>query len=293
VFAGVLLAVIHVDGVLVVDIVTFVVAIGALLFVHIPQPRASAEGLASRGGLWAESLYGFRYILRRPGLLGLQLVFFVGNLMGSAGWAALAPMVLSRTGSNATALGLVLSGGALGGVAGGVAISVWGGLKRRVHGVLAGHIWLGLTGQFVLGLGRALPVWLAANFVSALAVPLVNGSNQAIWQSKVAPDLQGRVFSVRRMIAQVSMPLGLLLGGVLAERVFEPAMQPEGALAPAFGWLVGTGTGAGMALLLVITGLAAAAAGAAGYAVRDIREVETRLPDHEASPPDPLSQRAE
>jgi MFS transporter, DHA3 family, macrolide efflux protein len=31
--------------------------------------------------------------------------------------------------------------------------------------------------------------------------PLVNASNQAIWQAKVAPDVQGRVFAVQRLIA--------------------------------------------------------------------------------------------
>ncbi len=95
-------------------------------------------------------------------------------------------------------------------------------------------------------------------------VPIANGSNQAIWQAKVAPDLQGRVFGARRMIARFSYLIGLLLAGPLADRLFEPAMQPGGALAGAFGGVFGAGPGAGMALLLAICGVTGAGLSLAG-----------------------------
>jgi hypothetical protein len=74
-------------------------------------------------------------------------------------------------------------------------------------------------------------------------------------------------------------PISLLLAGFLADSVFEPALMPDGALADTFGWLVGTGPGAGMGLLFVICGILAALVGVAGYAARSVREVETTLPD--------------
>ena len=180
-------------------------------------------------------------------------------------------------------LASVLSAGAIGGVVGGLTMSAWGGPKRRVHGVLGGWVLGSLLGETLLGLGRTLPIWVVASFFFALSAPVINASNQSIWQAKVAPDVQGRVFAVRRLIAWVVVPLAQLVAGPLADQVFEPAMMPWGSLADTFGRLVGVGPGAGMALMLVFSGLAAALVGMSGYAVRDVRDAEEILPDHEAA----------
>ena len=58
-------------------------------------------------------------------------------------------------------------------------------------------------------------------------------------------------------------------------------MAEGGSLAPAFGWLVGTGTGAGMALLFVIAGLLAALTGLGGYLFPVVRNAEDILSDHD------------
>ena len=98
------------------------------------------------------------------------------------------------------------------------------------------------------------------------------------------PDVQGRVFATRRLIAQITGPLGMLIAGPLADRVFEPAMSANGTWAARFGWLVGTGPGAGMGLMLVFVGLLGTTAGIVGYAVRAIRNIERIMPDHDAEP---------
>jgi DHA3 family macrolide efflux protein-like MFS transporter len=123
-----------------------------------------------------------------------------------------------------------------------------------------------------------------AAFAGAFFAPVINASNQAIWQAKVEPDVQGRVFGVRRMIAWAIMPLAQLMAGPLADRVFEPAMQEGGSLADTFGWLVGTGDGAGMSLILVFCGLAVALVAIIGYSVRVVRDAEDILPDYDAIP---------
>ena len=115
-------------------------------------------------------------------------------------------------------------------------------------------------------------------------MPIINGSNQAIWQSKVAPDLQGRVFSIRRLIAWFVNPVAMLIAGPLADFVMEPSMQVNGSLAGIFGPLVGTGPGAGMSLIFIFTGLMAMLVGLGGYTVRNVREAELLLPDHDALP---------
>jgi len=155
--AGALLPVIGFTGILSIDVATFVLAVFVLFFVHIPQPTRTAEGEQAQGNIFKEAAYGFRYIFERPSLLGLQLVFFFGNLCFGIAATVLAPMILLRTGNDSVSLGLVQSGGAIGGVVGGVLMSVWGGFKRRVHGVLAG--WIISSFFFALmGLATWIPV---------------------------------------------------------------------------------------------------------------------------------------
>ncbi len=282
VMAGALIGVIGIGGIMAIDIATFIIAILALLAVHIPQPEKSAEGEQSSGSLWKESFYGFDYIYRRPSLLGLQLVFFGINLIGSFGYTVMVPMILARTGNNELALGSVQSIGSIGGVAGGLLLSAWGGPKRRVHGVLLGMLAASLLGEGLMGLGRGPVVWATAAFLASFIIPILNGSNQAIWQAKVAPDVQGRVFATRRLIAQLSSPIAMLAAGPLADYLFEPAMRGGGALAGTFGWLVGTGPGAGMALMFVIAGITGALISLGAYLFPAIRNVEDLMPDHDA-----------
>jgi hypothetical protein len=282
--AGALLPFIGLTGILTIDVVTFFFAIGALLVVHIPRPRRTEEGQQAGGGMLKEAAYGFRYIFARPSLLGLQLVFFMGNLFSGIGWAIFAPMILARTASNSLIFGSVQTAGAVGGILGGVLMSAWGGFKRRVHGVLAGWV---LTGVFsaLLGIGTGLPMWIPVMVLVSLTGPLVNASNQAIWQAKVAPDLQGRVFASRRLIAWLTTPISPIIGGALADYVLEPAMRAQGGLAAVFGPLVGVGPGAGMGLLTVICGAAAALVGLGGYFFPAVRNAESILPDHEEIAP--------
>ena len=161
-------------------------------------------------------------------------------------------------------------------------MTAWGGPKRRVHGLLAGWALLGSLGSMLFGLGQSLPVWIVAGFMGQFFGPIINASNQAIWQSKVAPDVQGRVFSIRRLIAWFVNPVSTLLAGPLADLVLEPAMKEGGALTGIFGGLVGTGPGAGMALLFVLGGAAMTLVGLGGYAVRIVRDAEDILPDHDS-----------
>ena len=284
ILAGALLGVIGLNGILVIDLLSLSLAVLSLLFVHIPQPQVTLEGLESRGGLWKESLFGFVYILKRPSLLGLQLVFLVGNFFHSIGYVLMPAMILARTANNELILGTVNSIAAIGGVLGGAAMSAWGGTRRKIHGVLGGWTLSGLFGGVLMGLGRGVSLWGTARFLTGLVDPVINASNQAIWQAKVAPDVQGRVFSIRRLIAWVSMPLAALVAGPLADRVMEPAMQPGGALAPVFGPLVGVGPGAGMSLILLLTGIAVMLVGLGGYAVPCVRNAEEILPDHAPAP---------
>lgn len=281
--AGALLPVVGLTGLLLFDVVTFLFAVGVLMIVHIPQPPRTEEGRQGQGSIWKEAAYGFKYIFARPSLLGLQLIFFVGNLFSGIGYTLLAPMVLSRTANDSLMLGSVQTAGAVGGLIGGILMSAWGGFKRRVHGVLTGWMISGV-GMAILGLAGGLPVWIAGMIIGSLVGSLINASNQAIWQAKVAPDVQGRVFSARRLIAWFTNPISPIIAGTLADFVLEPQMRTTSALSETFGGLVGTGPGAGMGLIIFFCGLLAVGVGAVGYFIPAIHNAETVLPDHDELP---------
>lgn len=267
--------------IMLIDVATFVLALLALGIIHVPTPPRTSEGKEGAGNLWQESLYGFRYILKRRGLLGMQLIFFFNNLMASISGILVSPMILARTASNAALLGAVQSAGAVGGIAGSGLVTAWGGPKNKVRGVIFGWIGTGMLGYLLMGIGRGLPLWIIGSFFNSLFGPIVNASNQAIWQSKVAPDVQGRVFAVRRMIAQITAPLGLLIAGPLADRVFEPAMTTGvGGLSALLGGVFGRTAGAGMGVMLAMCALTILVISLVAYSTATIRNVESDLPDH-------------
>jgi MFS transporter, DHA3 family, macrolide efflux protein len=281
-FAGLLLRGVGITGVMVIDVATFLIAMLTLLLTRIPRPAVTAEGEAAKGSMWSEMGFGFRYIFQRPGLLGLLLIFVGFNLFaGLTYFSILNPMILARTGGDELALASVQSALGIGGVVGGVLVSIWGGPKRRIHSILGGAAISFLLGDFMLAVGRSVEAWMLAGFLAAIFIPFITGNERAIWQSKIAPDVQGRVFAASSMLRMATFPLGFLLAGPLADRIFEPAMAVGGNLAPVFGGLVGTGPGAGMGLMFVCTCIGGTTIGLLGYLIRAVRQVEDDIPDYE------------
>jgi hypothetical protein len=114
-----------------------------------------------------------------------------------------------------------------------------------------------------------------------MTFPVTQSASNAIWQSKVAPDIQGRVFSARRLIAWVTNPIMPLVAGATADYLTEPAMAAGGAFARLFGGLVGTEPGSGMAVQYIFSGIAYIGVVLIAWFIPRVRHVETDLPDHE------------
>jgi DHA3 family macrolide efflux protein-like MFS transporter len=282
ILAGLLLPVIHLTGILTLDVVTFLLAISSLVLVHIPQPPRTLEGQAGRGSLLREAAFGFQYIFARNGLLGLLLFFICLNFVIGMAYPVLAPFILARTGNNSATFGAVESALAVGAVLGGLIVSLWGGFKRQMKNIFLGEALTGLFLLAVFGLGRSLPVWIAAAVAGCIFPVFTNGASQAIWQAKVAPDVQGRVFSTRRLIASVTGPITPILAGLLADYVTEPAMRSGGWLAKTFSGLVGEGPGSGMAVQFFLAGIVYMVIVLLVYLFFPVvRNLEDNLPDHD------------
>lgn len=280
VLAGLLLSLANIEAILIIDLLTFFVAVIAVILVRIPTPPPENR----RFSLWSDVAFGFRYIMQHPVLRGLLLLTLGFGFFEALGYPLLAPMILARTGSSQVVLGTVQGVMGVSGLLGGLLVTFWGGAKRRMRAILLGILLTGVFGEALMGLGRGILIWLIAGVFIECFLPLVLSSMQALWQSKVPPAAQGRVFAVRKLINGIIEPFSLLLAGLLADHVFEPGMQPGGALAPIFGGLLGTGVGSGMALLLILCGVLCALTSLWGYATRSIRDSEALFPDHEAQP---------
>jgi hypothetical protein len=270
-----LLVLVRVSGILLIDIGSCLAACAALLFLNIPRLPERVEGRILKGRVWHEMGFGFRYIAGHPGLLWTLVIFTAINLLAALTYFGVLPaMILARSDGSETTLGAVQSVLGVGGVVGGVLLSLWGGPKKRVYGFLVATIASFLLGDFLFAIGRTLPAWIAAAFFSAIFIPFIISCFEAIWQVRVPIEIQGRVFSAKNMLQVGSMPLGYLASGFLADGVFEPAMASGGSLSGVFGWLVGTGPGAGMGLMFVFTCVVGVLIGLAGFILPSVRKVE-------------------
>lgn len=279
--AGALVGLIQVQGIILIDFATFLFAVATLLLVRVPHPPVSAEGLHGRGSLLQEAAYGWKYITARRGLFGLLLFFAFINFTFGIASVLFTPLVLSFT--TPAVLGVLMSVLGIGMLAGSLVMSAWGGPKKRVYGILGSALIQGLM-MFFAGAPPSVALLAPSVFVIFFCTPIMNSSSQAIWMSKTAPDVQGRVFSVRRMIAWSTSPVAFLVAGALADRVFEPLMAVGGPLAGSVGRLIGVGPGRGVGLLYIVLAALTIFAAIAGYLYRPLRNVETDLPDHAASP---------
>jgi len=283
--AGALLAFIGIGSIMIIDIATFLFAIGTLCIVAIPQPAAHHIASAKQRNIFSDCLFGFRYVAASRSLSGLLILYLILNFLMSSSGAVISPMILARTGDSKLILGTVQMLFGIGGIVGGSLVSLWGGPKRKILALFATIFTTSLIGYIILGVGRNLATWGVGAFITTLLLPMGNGASSAIWQTKTPPHVQGRVFSARILIGQIGGAVAIPLSGVLADRVFEPLMSGTSALSRALVPVVGRGPGAGMGLMFVLFGLLGAAVATAGFAYRPIREIEQILPDTDLEDP--------
>ncbi len=279
--AGTLLLLFGLGAVLVIDFFTFLVAVSTLAAVRFPEvPPAGTD----RRSVREEATEGLRYLRNRPGLLGLLGVAAGLNLVLTVSNVLWIPVFLAFT--NEAALGTLMSLIGVAMLVGSVVMSAWGGPRRRVAGML-GFIAVGGVSLAVAGLRPSIWVAGAGAIGLMLVVPIVNGTSQALWQTKVAPRVRGRVFSTRRMVATIATPVAYVSAGPLADGVFEPLLLPGGPLADTLGGLFGTGPGRGSALLVTLAGIAVVLIAAIGWSVPAVRNIERDIPDAVEGVPSP------
>lgn len=214
-----LLDILPLQGVLAIDVVTALIAVGLLGLVQIPQPiRLDAQRALTPRVVLRDVHEGLRYLAGWPGMLAILLMATLINFLLNPAFALLPLLVTRHFNGTAIHLGWLESGYGIGVVLGGLLLSVWGGFRRK--------LWTSMSGLFVLGAGAigmgllpppAYPLALGLMFWMGIANPITNGPLFALVQARVAPEIQGRVFTVISSLATAMTPLGMLIAGPVAE----------------------------------------------------------------------------
>ena len=259
----------------VIDFVTFLIAVGTLLTVRFKAPAPAERQGRGVMGLLREARLGLDFVLERRALLILMLSFVVVNFAFAFQSVLLIPLLLETTTEHVA--GWVVSIGAGGVVVGSLILSAWGGPKNRIAGVYFPIFAMGI-GLVLIGLRPSVLLIIFGILLMNGPHPVAGGSSQAIWQSKVPANLQGRVFAIRQVSAISAAPFALLLAGTLADNVFEPMMSDDTGVLTT---VLGAGSGRGIGLMFVLTGLFVMAV--VGVALRHprIQGLEVEVPDLE------------
>ncbi|KAA8889631.1 amino acid adenylation domain-containing protein [Nocardia colli] len=277
-----LIGLIGIAGVILLDMLTFTVGVVTLLLVRFPNLMFHRREESFR----SEIVNGWRYITRRPGMQAALRFFVIDHAFYTLGFAVITPMLLIE--QSPTVLGIALGAGGFGGLAGSLVMGLWGGTVRRTNGLII-FMGIGSLGMTVVGLGSSPAFVIAGMFLLTFGESLAEGHWIAVVQTKVGFELQGRVLSIFITVMMLTMPLGYLLVGPLAERHVRPLLEPGGPLASTVGHLIGVGPGRGLALLVVASGLLQLAWAVRGWLDTRLRLLEDHLPD--ALPPAEIDSR--
>ncbi|MEM9483233.1 MAG: MFS transporter [Cyanobacteria bacterium P01_F01_bin.116] len=270
--AGILYPLIGLSGVVLIDLLTFIVAFVTLLAASIPQPQKTQEP----DYMLHKLTFGFRYVWQQPGLKALLLITILFTFAHDMGAALYSPMILARTNGSAQTLASVSATAGIGGVIGAIVVTIWGGPKRRIYGVLGGYTGAGLS-KIVFGLGQSLTIWLPAQICASLNFPLLGSTRSALWMDQTVSEVQGRVFAANDLVIQGASAVAVLLAGPLADQFLEPAMLSDSPLAKLLSASFGSGPGAGMAIIYSLCALTMLMAGIGGLMIPSLRTMETKV----------------
>lgn len=270
--AGLLMPVIGIEGLLLVDLLTFFLALGSLLVIRIHESFRSTPGDDPNESMLHRVGVGWRYIRARSGLVALLWLAAFFNLLAGVEMVIITPLILSF--SSTANLGFVMAAGSVGAVVGSMVMSVWGGSEKKIHAVLIFSAMAGV-GLTVAGARPHVGLVIAGMLIAHFSVAVAGASNQTIWHATVDPAIQGRVFALRKMLSQATLPVALLTAGPITEKLFIPLLTADGLLADSLGLFLGTGEGRGMGLELVLIGMSLLTVTAMFSFHRGLRHVES------------------
>lgn len=274
--AVLLLSIIDLTGILIIDIISFSIAVISISFISIPHHDEILEKLSPKKFL-TELMIGPRYIKEHTNLIYLLIFFSMFCFFIGVGNAIFPPYVLSI--GNRQDLAMVLSAGGIGTLLGGITLMIWGGPKKKIRGVLLFAACYGAI--LLLAIPQPTIIIITCAIFTASFMQIISwGCNQVIWQKKVEPNKQGRVFTFAITACTISIPIGAKVAGWAVDHLFTPALLAGGALDDSvIADVIGTGPSRGIALMFVISAIAVILLSVLAFRSEKIRKIETEIPD--------------
>ena len=209
-----LLSVLPLGGILAIDMVTALIAISPLVFIHVPQPLREDDGPVTVRAVWGDMVDGLRYLKGWPAFLAIAINALMINFLLAPAFA-LSPILVTEY-FHGEAFQLAWLNSAFGGglIAGGLVLSTWGGFRKRVYTMLFGLAGMGL-GCLAIGLAppTLFPMALFGMLWAGFFNPITNGPVFALMQSTVEPSMQGRVLGVLNSLSMLASPLAMAVAG--------------------------------------------------------------------------------
>lgn len=258
--------------ILIIDLGSFLLAFFVLLLViSIPETERNTQ---KKPSIFAGCKEGFAFLKQNRGILVIVLTMALLNFFSRLTYEnILSPMILARSGNDSVVLGIVNAIMGIGGIVGGIIVSMGKLSKDNVKMIYFSAAISFLLGDLLMGVGRNVLMWSVAGLAASLPIPFINAGQNVILYQKVPDEMQGRVFAVRNAIQYSTIPVGILLGGFLADYVFEPYMAIDNPLTSFLHILVGSGTGCGMALMFLCTGICGSLFSYLSYRNREIQKL--------------------
>lgn len=241
--------------IIIIDLTTFIFAFVTLAFwVKIPhiilQPKERGKY-----SIYRQCMLGIRYLLNRKDIFSLILFMAFVNLIAAIYNTNLSPMILSRSGNNDIQLGIVSSSISIAGFIGSILVTRLPQTSKKIPLILNIMTFSFLFCNSLLGIGQNYYIWTIAVFLGNVFIPFLTANVEYIMRTKIPLELQGRVFSARNTLQYTSIPIGNILGGFFADKVFEPYMKKPTIVQAFFSGIVGYGDGSGIAVLFICIGI--------------------------------------
>ncbi len=238
------------DVVITVDLTSFVVAFVALAgFIRVAEVKKE-----SKEKTLTLAKEGLAFLKSKPMILTLILFMSGVNLVASAFNATLPAYVIPNPKGGSAMLGVITSASGLAMIVGSLLVSFLPKPKDRVKMIyITMLISLG-SENFILAFAREPYLWVLAQVIGWILVPVMSTNLEVILRNSVPVDLQGRVYACRNTFQFFTIPIGLFLGGFLVDHVCEPFMKRQG-YREILTILFGSGKGSGAALMMFILGI--------------------------------------
>lgn len=270
-------------GVITVDLSTFIFAFSVLLIL-VKISENTYQFCKKKVSLFEGLTEGIKFLSEQKGILYIMITMAIINFFSRLTYEnILSPMILARTGGNSNVLGIVTSVLGVGGILGGLIISAGRITKDNVKMIYFSAAISFLFGDLLMGISQNIYLWCIAGLAASIPIPFIVAGQKCILYELVPQDMQGRVFSIRNSIQFSTIPIGILMGGFLADYTFEPFMRSNMLIAKLLQNIVGHGNGSGMAVMFLCTGMCGFIASIIGYNQKHVKKLQKTIKENNFS----------